>query len=223
MKTLRYLLGIFTHPIRTGKELANEKQIRHALLLVLGISGYLALGFLISYSKGDYPPDAQTLEVWIKAWGSFSMLPVVNVPLEKYRLLMAIIGVPVGMMIWILGAGTARLLTRLFGGRLEFDQFLNVVAFTIFPFWLLSGLLDPANFDFMNANMVPALTGQMGPLAQGFYTWYPQIMYPVVQGLGALYMGLIIHANEKQAIWKTVLIAFLAFAWMIVLTGLLFR
>lgn len=223
MKTLRYLLGIFTHPIRTGRELAGEKKIHYALLIVLAISGYLALGFLSSYIKGDYPPDAKTLEVWIKAWGSFSMLPIVNIPLEKYRLFMAIVGVPVGLMIWMLGGVTAWLLTRLFKGTLNFHQLLNFVAFTIFPFWLLSGLLDPANFAFINVNMVAALSGELGPLAQGFYTWYPQIMYPVVQGLGALFLGILIQTNEKQKIWKSALTAFLAFCWVIVVTTLLFR
>jgi hypothetical protein len=206
------------HPYRTGRQLAKEPRIRYAFWLVFSVSAITALLTFRSYLAGEYPPSPEMLALWIKTWGEFAMVPFIKIPMESYRLFTTLIEIPIAITIWMLAAGTARLLTRLFGEKLDFDQFLNLLAFTIFPFWFISGLMDGAYQLILKPHQFAALSGQLGSLTQGLYTWYPQIMYPVVQGLGALFLGFAIHANEGLRVWKTALIAFFAFTWVIIAT-----
>ncbi len=225
---LGYLRGVVTHPRVTFEKLARQPSLRPAAVMVLGYGAYAGLMFSISYQSGDWPPPPAELKVWIEAWGEFSQLPFLKIRAEQYRLFLAIIMLPLVLAVWMLMAGTARLLGVLFGGRASFEQYLNLFAFSFFTFWLLASLLDASYNLVLGSRIVPALQGAYGPLASLLARYFPPMFYLILFGLAGVYNGIATHVAERlagvyYAPWKSALVGIFTFAWPIVLVSVLIR
>lgn len=222
-----YLWRIIRHPLQASREMAAWETIRPGLIVVLLFGLYLTVGLFTSYLKHDYPPPAEELSAWIKAWGEFTMLPVFKISLEQYRLFTAILSLPVTLGSWILMAGSARLLTKAFGRTTTFDQYLNLFAFSFFPFWLLSSLGDSLFSVTLRAYVLLALKGQYGTLVRALVQLYPQMLYAVVFGLGGVYNGLAAYGAGEAAFrlrgWQAAIIGFVTFVIPLVFCATLFR
>lgn len=227
-KILGTLWGVVVHPRSTFADLADRSTIRLAAAFVLSYGIFTSALFLFSYLRRDWPPPPEELRVWISAWGEFSQLPFLKISAEQYRLFQAIIMIPLVLAIWMLMAGTARLLGRLFNGRVTFDQYLNLLAFSFFPFWLLATLLDTAFNVLLGPRLIPALQGAYGPIVGLFAIYFEPVMYVFLFGLAGVYNGLAAHTAESfvgaaYPIWKSALVGLLTFAWPMVLISSLLR
>jgi hypothetical protein len=223
MKTLVMIRFMLLSPRRTSRALRNERNIAPSFWLVLGYGGLVALGFLISALQRDYPPPPETLAVWIAAWGEFTMLPFLKISPENYRPFEAILMLPLALAIWMLMAGSGRLLSILFGGRVSYEAYLNLFGLAFFPFLLLAAVLDTIYSGFLDPFIVPALQNVYGPLARIFFTNFPPLMYIIVLGLGAVYNSIAVHSAEGFGWLKAILSGFIAFAWAILLLTVLLR
>jgi hypothetical protein len=223
MKTLSYFWRMLIAPRRTALALAQEPSLRHAAALVLSYGLALSLGFSISALQQDYPPPPDTLAVWIRTWGEFTMLPFLKIPPENYRAFQAVIMLPLALAIWMLMAGTAKLLSLLFRGKANYEQYLNLVGFGFFPFLWIAGILDIFYSGFLKPYTVPALNLEYGPLVRAFYVNFPPFEYVILFGLGAVYNGIGAWAAERWAFWKSALVGLLTFAWPMILLSMLLR
>ncbi len=223
MKFMRYLWGSVVHPRRTSRELAEERSLRYAFLFVLGFSLLFAIMFLVAWLQKTYPPDAVTLNLWVKAWGEFAMLPIIPIPAEYYRLFIAVIMVPLVLLLWLASAGILKLFSLMFKGKLSYRQYLNIVAFGFFPFWLLAFLTDTIYSASLGLSKNPALLGELGAFMKGFVTWFPQLMYPFWFGLGAIWLGITVNETERFAWWKCIIAAFFAFSPFLISVAVLLR
>ncbi len=223
MKTLGRLWEIIFHPLRTAEELAREPSLRSASAVVLGLGICTGLMFAVSAARGDYPPPPDVLKTWIDSYGEFAMLPFLKIPAESYRLFEAFIAVPMLLAGWMLMGSTARLLTRLLGGRLSYEQYLNLFAFSFFTFWILAQLMEMSIETVLGAYMLPALRNAYGPLAQGFFTYVMSIGWPLWLLIGGVYSGLAAWACERFAAWKAVLIGGVSMTWPILMASFILR
>lgn len=223
MRVFSYAWKMLGSPRRTCRELLEQPTIRPALALVLGFGVVFSLLTLVSYLQKDYPPDPATLKVWIDAWGEFAMLPVIKIPLESYRLFVAIIYIPLTLAIWMLMTGTAKLFSLLFKGKGLYEQYLKLFGFTFFIYWIIVAILDTTISALSLSYAVPALQNQYGPFARDFFLYFSQWMYIVCFGLGAVYNGIAIHTIERFSIWKVILVAWCTFVWPIILIATLLR
>ncbi len=187
-----YLWRMILRPLRAGHEIASWQTAWPGLLIVLALGLYMTLGCYRSYLNHDYPPPAEELRVWIETWGRDSMLPLpfLPIPLDQYRLFMALISLPVTIGSWLGMAGIARLLTRWFRKKTTFRQYLNVFAFSFFPFWFLAVIGDGLFTLLTGQYLIPGLQGAHGSAVQAFYKNYPPMLYTVLFGLGAIYNSL---------------------------------
>jgi len=218
-----YLWRMIRHPLQASREVAEWETVRPGLLVVTVFGLYLAAGSFLSYLNHDYPPPPEEMAVWIRAWGESFMLPLVNVPLEQYRLFMAIISLPVTLGSWVLMAGAARLLALTFGRGASFEQYLNLLAFSFFPFWFLSGLGDSLFSDGLRAYIVPALQNQYGPLLRDLFQAYPVWLYTVLFGLGGVYNGLAAGAAGRLRGWQAAVTGMVTFAIPMFFASTLYR
>jgi hypothetical protein len=214
---------MLVRPRRTARELLSEGEIYPSLIVVLGFALLESLLFLISYLAGDYPPPAGELRTWIDTWGEFAMLPFIKVPAESYRLAQAIFMVPLTLAIWILMAGSARLLSILFGrGRVSFEGYLNLFGFSFFAFMIVTAALD-FTFSSVFENFASALRGEHGTFARSAAAMFPPAMYTVLYGLGGLYNAIVAREGEGYSIPKTAIVGIVTFSWPMVLISLLLR
>jgi hypothetical protein len=130
---------ILISPFRSAQALPASARVRPAALLVLGAGLFMAAGMLVSHLNHAYPPAPNVLKIWVETWGEYVMLPFLKIPPESYRLFLAVIMVPLAYAIWMLMAGTAKLLSLFMGGRASYEQYLVITAFSFFPFWILAG------------------------------------------------------------------------------------
>jgi hypothetical protein len=216
-----YLLRMLIRPVRASREIARQTSIRPAVWVVLAFTIYLAVSFALGQKA--YPPPAHELEVWIKTWGSFVMLPVVNIPPEHYRIFQAVIMLPLIGAAWLLMAGSARWLAKLFGGKAAFHVWLNQVVFAFFPFWIIAILLDTMFSGVFGGYLVPAVEMQYGPFWHDFVVYFPQFMYTIVYGIGAVYTGIAAYQTERFAAWKGAIIGWAVFIWPTLIGVLIFR
>ena len=223
MKTLYYLWRMILSPRRTSQELAQESSIRFSATLVLGYGIFGSLGFLISALNRDYSPPKETLDVWIKTWGEFTMLPFLKIPLESYRAFLAAIMIPLALTIWMLMAGTAKLLSILFRGKASYEQYLNLVGYGFFPFLWIAGILDLVYSGYLKPYAIPALNLEYGELARAFFLLFPPLEYTILFGLGGVYNGIASWTAERWAVWKSVVVGVLTFAWPLILMSILSR
>ncbi len=223
MNTLSRLWKVIVSPRQTALELVHDSSPRSALAVVLGLGICYAITFGISAWKHDFPPSQDVLKTWIEVYGEFGILPFVNIPTESYRLAEAIFIIPVTLASWILMAGSARLLSIRLGGKLTFEQYLNLFGFSFFAFWILAQLMDTLINSLGSAYMLPALRNEYGPLARSFFTYSFIVGWPLLLTLGGVYNGLVSHFTEKFAAWKAALVGMVTLPWPIVLVAFLVR
>lgn len=223
METISRLLRIIQHPRKVSRELLKEETVYPSLSVVLGFGIVLSLLFLYSHLQGDYPPPPGDLETWIEAWGEFSMLPFINIPVESYRLAQAIFMTPLVIAVWMLMAGSAKILSSLFGGKVSYVQYLNLFGFSFFVFWITGSFLDMVYSGIFGGFALEALRWEYGSFIRSFAVNFPPVMWTTVLSLGGIYNGIAIHEGERFSIGKTALIALVTFAWPIVLVSLLVR
>jgi hypothetical protein len=214
---------ILTSPVRSAKTLPTSVRVRPAALLVFGAGLFMAVGTLVSYLNHAYPPPADVLKIWVDAWGEFLMLPFLKIPPESYRLFTAIILVPLAFAMWMLMAGTAKLLSLLMRGHASYEQYLVITAFGFFPFWILAGIIDTFFSGVIDGYVLQALTGQLGPFATTFWINFPKFFYTILYALGGVWIGICTAGVESFKWWKAVPIAILSFGWAMLLISILLR
>jgi len=151
------------------------------------------------------------------------MLPFLKVPPESYRLFLAVIMVPLAYAIWMLMAGTAKLLSLLLGGHASYEQYLVITAFSFFPFWILAGIIDSIFSGVIDGYVLQALTGQFGPYATTFWRNFPSFFYTFLYGLGGVWIGISTAGVESFQWWKAVPVALFSFGWPMLLMNVLIR
>jgi len=223
MKSLSYLWKMVIHPRRTTDELLLEKNPLPALWVVLGFGLIFAILMLISHLQRNYPPPPADLKTWIEAWGSFTMLPFINIPAENYRLAQAIFMLPLVLVIWMLMAGSARLISIPAGGKTTFDQYLNLLVFSFFPWWILATLMDGLMSGVFGGFVLSALRMEHGALVKNLITNFYPVMYSVLFGLGGVYNGLAAFRAGGLRWWQAGLIGLITFFWPIFFAMLLLR
>jgi len=223
MNTISKFWKIIVAPRRTALDLVKENDIRSALYVILGLGIVLALMNLASALTHDFPPPADEFQTWIDAYGEFAMLPFLNIPPENYRLAQAIFAIPLVLALWILMAGSARLLSILFGGKVSYDQYLNLFCFSFFTFLILAGVIDTAINLLSGDYMLASLRGVHGAFARGFYVYSFSINWTVLLTVGGVYNALVSYFTEKFAAWKAAVIGMVTMSWPIVLITLLLR
>lgn len=223
-RSLAFLPKMVVRPRKTAGELLAEKTVYPSLVVVLGFAALESLLFLISHLAGGYPPPAGELSVWIDTWGEFAMLPFIKVPAESYRLAQAAFMVPLMLAIWMLMAGSGRLLSVLFGrGRVSFDGYLNLFGFSFFVFMILAAAFDALYSGFFGDFVLAALRGEYGQFSRRVVAAFPPMMYTVLYGLGGLYNALVAREGEGYSLPKTVIVGVVTFLWPMVLVSLLLR
>lgn len=210
-------------PYRSARALPASPRVRPAALLVLAAGLFMAAGALVSYLNHAYPAPPDVLKIYVTTWGEFAMLPFLKIPPDSYRLFMAIISVPLVYAMWMLMAGTAKLLSLLMGGRASYEQYLVITAFCFFPFWLLAGIIDTIFSGVIDGYVLQALTGQFGPFATVFWSNFPKFFYIILYGLGGVWIGISTAGVESFKGWKAIPIALLCFAWPMLLISALLR
>jgi hypothetical protein len=151
------------------------------------------------------------------------MLPFLKIPPESYRLFVALIALPLVLAIWMLMAGTAKLLSLLLGGCASYEQYLFITAFCFFPFWILAAILDTIFSGVIDGYVLQALIGQFGPFATAFWTSFPIFFYTILYGLGGVWIGISAAGVEAFKWWKAAPIALFTFAWPMLLMSVLLR
>lgn len=223
MKTLRRLVRIISHPRETSREIVSDEKINSSLSVVLGFGIILSLMFLISHLKADYPPPTDELKVWIETWGEFPMLPFVDIPAERYRLAQAIFMTPLMIAVWILMAGSAKLLSILFDGKVSYKQYLNLFGFSFYAFWIVASILDTIYSGIFGDLALKVLTMENGSTIKSVVANFPSVMWTLLLGLGGIYNAIVTHENERFSMGKTAVIGIVTFAWPILLISLLIR
>jgi hypothetical protein len=159
----------------------------------------------------------------IEAWGEFSMLPFLNIPAEVYRLFLAEIMIPLLLAIWILMAGSARLISILFGGKVTYKQYLILFSYSFFSFFLIASILDMIYSGLMFRVIMSALRGEYGPLVRQGFILYPAFFWVTALGLAGIYNGIVCQEGEGWAWWKSALVAVVTFVWPMVLISFTLR
>jgi hypothetical protein len=223
MDTIKRLWKVVLSPRVAAQDIVEVENIRSSLGLVLGFGIVLSALFLISYLKADYPPPPGDLETWIEAWGEFSILPFVKVPVEKYRLAQAIFITPLVMAVWILMAGSARILSTLFRGKVSFEQYLNLYGYRFFVFWIIGSALDTVYSGILGEFVLKALRMEYGILARTITIYFAPIMWVSVLSLGGIYNAIVTHESERYSLGKSVLVGMVTFVWPIISISYLIR
>jgi hypothetical protein len=223
MDTIKRLWKVVLSPRVAAQDIVEVENIRSSLGLVLGFGIVLSALFLISYLKADYPPPPGDLETWIEAWGEFSILPFVKVPVEKYRLAQAIFITPLVMAVWILMAGSARILSTLFRGKVSFEQYLNLYGYSFFVFWIIGSALDTVYSGILGEFVLKALRMEYGILVRTITIYFAPIMWVSVLSLGGIYNAIVTHESERYSLGKSVLVGMVTFVWPIISISYLIR
>ena len=223
MNTYASPFHIVISPFRSARALPTSVRVRQAALLVLGAGLFMAVGNFVSYLNHAYPPAPDVLKIYVNTWGEYLMLPFLKIPPESYRLFQAVIAIPFVYAIWMLMAGTAKLLSLLMGGRASYEQYLVITAFCFFPFWILAGIIDMIFSGMIDGYVLQALTGQLGPFATTFWSNFPNMFYTILYGLGGVWIGISTVGVESFKWWKAAPIALFSFAWPMLLMSALVR
>lgn len=206
------LLEVMIAPRKVARELLAESSLTWPFTIVLALGLIGSIGFLISHLQHAYPPPREMIE----AWGEFSMLPFFKIPAEQYRLFLAEIMVPFLLAVWILMAGSARLISLLFGGKVTFKHYLILFAYSFFSFYLVASILDAIYSGLMAGMILRALRGEFGPLVRQGFILYPAFFWTLALGLAGIYNGIVCQEGEGWAWWKSVLVAGVTFFWAMI-------
>jgi hypothetical protein len=214
---------ILISPFHSAQALPPSVRVRPAALLVLGSSLFMAVALFISYLVRAYPPAPDVLKIYVDTWGEYYMLPFLKIPPESYRLFLSIILVTFDFAMWMLMAGTAKLISLLVGGHASYEQYLVITAFSFFPFWILAGIIDSIFSGVIDGFVLQALTGQFGPFATAFWSNFPKFFYTTLYGLGGVWIGISTAGVESFKWWKVVPITLFTFGWPMLLMSVLMR
>lgn len=223
MKPLRYLVRIVIHPRSTSRAILEENTLHPSIAVVLGFSALVSILLMITYLLKQYPPPADEMKLWIEAWGEFAMLPFLRVDMERYRLAEAVFFTPLVLAVWILMAGSARILSALFGGRVTFDQYLNLFGFSFFAFWILAHILDAVYSLACGSFVIKALKLEYGPIVRQLFVVFPSAMWPLVLAAGGVYNGIAVRESEGFSFLKTALVAAATAMWPIAFVAFFLR
>lgn len=125
-KFARYFWRTIAYPRSTFQRLVNEKSLLVGLIPVI-IFGFLAaITYFVSYIYGA---SVTMEEIYT---GRFGVEPLIPIPKETYRLWESLFILPMYLTAWILLALFARLVSKAFGGKRCFKEFLNVFGFAYF-------------------------------------------------------------------------------------------
>jgi hypothetical protein len=200
------------HPLRTTDRLLDA-PVWPALLLVAGFGVVMAVLFFVSHLARAYPPPPDVLETWVEAYGAFYVLPFVAIPAEQFRLAMAIVALPLVVVVWILMAGSARLLTLAMRGRVTFDQYLVLLAFAFFPFWITASCIDLLHSGPLDPLVLAALRDEHGPVARQIATSFMPMAYTVLFGLGGVYCAAVAGRANGFSFARSAIIGVGSFLW----------
>lgn len=115
-----YCWGIVAHPNTTFKDITGERnKVVYGFAAVMLLSILYSVSVFIGFIKGLSPIEYE---------------PFLRIPTESYYLWQTFFTIPVGLIGWILFAGSAQLLSRSLGGKGTFEDTLAVLGF---PFILL--------------------------------------------------------------------------------------
>ena len=215
--------GMLFHPRRSARELAADARLRPVATLVIAFGLLLSLGFLVSYLKHDYPPPPEVLDVWVAHWGERVMLPFFNLPPENYRGFQAAIMLPFALALWMLMAGTARLLAVLFDGKHSYETYLRLTGFTYFTIGLIAAFLDFLYSGVFSAFVLDGLRGAYGPLVEGLLQAFMPLEYTFLYGLLGVNTVLAVREIEAFPWWQAALVGLAVFAWPMALVASVLR
>jgi len=215
-------MEMVVHPLRTTDRLLAE-PVMPAMVLVVGFGAAMALLFFLSYLARAYPPPPDVLETWIEAYGAFYVLPFVDIPTEQFRLAMAIVAVPLVLVVWILMAGSARLLTLAVRGRVTFDQYLVLLAFAFFPFWITASFIDLLHSGPLDPLVLAALRGEHGPIARHVAASFMPLAYSVLYGLGGVYCAAVAARANGFSFARALAVGVTSFLWPMAAGALVIR
>ena len=121
-----YCGGIIIHPQQTIRQvIMEEKKVAYGFAAVLLLSVLYSIAVLVSWAKGGVPSGYE---------------PFLRIPTGSYYFWQTFFTVPIGLIGWILFAGSAQLLSRKLGGQGSFEENLALLGFTyvlMLPFsWL---------------------------------------------------------------------------------------
>ena len=110
-----YCLGTIIHPGETFRVvIGEEKKVAYGFAGVLLLSIPYSISVLIGWAKGIVPSGYE---------------PFLRIPLESYYLWQTFLTIPVGLVGWIVFAGSAQLLSNRLRGRGSFEKNLAVLGF----------------------------------------------------------------------------------------------
>ena len=109
-----YCGGTVIHPRQTVRQVLKEqKPVTYGFGAVLLLSILYSIAVLVSWANGGVPPGYE---------------PFLRIPTESYYFWQTFLTIPVGLIGWILFAGSAQLLSRRLGGQGSFEENLAVLG-----------------------------------------------------------------------------------------------
>ena len=73
------------------------------------------------------------------------------------------------------------------------------------------------------AYLVPALEMQYGAFWHDCVLYFPQLMYTVLYGIGAVYVAIAASQTGRFAVWKAAIIGWVVFIWPMMMGVFLLR
>ncbi len=223
VETFAPLWRVVVRPRRTIAALLDRPGFGRALSVVLVFGVLVGLLFLCSAMWHDFPPTGEEFKVWIAAYGEGSMVPFVNVPIGSYRLFLAEIMVPFALAMWLLMAGTARVIGGLMDGKGSFDDYLRTFAYTFFAWWLIAQAADIAFSALAGARLTPMLRGDYGSGWRALAVVYPPAVWVGALTMGGVYNAIAAKISESFGWAKAAVIGAVTLAWPIVMISALVR
>ena len=206
MLVIRRMWFILWRPRRTGQEITHDENIWPALGLVGIFAVVLGLAYLATYFAKAFPPPPADWQVWLDTWGEAFMNPFLPIPLESYRLFLAVAIIPGVIGLWLVMGGIGRLFSQAFHGKASFQQYLSLFGFSFFPFWIIAALIDFLYMGLAGPYIVPALNMAYGPAVRTIVYLMPLALYPLLLGLGGVYIAVSTYTLERFAAWKCALV-----------------
>ena len=196
-KTLAYLSGTLLHPRRTARLVLAEESIRLALGVVMWFGILFGLALLWTQLTRTYPFPAEQVRVWNDAWNDFAIQPFIKVDPAAYRLAQAIFILPLVLAIWVLMAGTARLMAILFHGKRTFDEYLKSVWIQLFAVWAATLIVDNLYNSILQFVIVPHLPVQPPSLERALVVYLPSMVGILGILLAGVYNALVTREAEQ--------------------------
>ena len=222
-KAFAYLWGTLFHPRRMARLVLAEEGIRLALGVVVWFGILFGLALLWTQLTRTYPFPAEQVRVWNDAWNDFAIQPFVKVDPATYRLAQAIFILPLVLAIWVLMAGTARLLAILFHGKRTYDEYLNLFGFSFFAVWAATLIVDNLYNSILQYVIVPLLPIQPTSLERVLVVYLPSTLGTLGLMLAGVYNALVTHEAEQFSWPKAAAVGLATLFWPFILSTFLLR